>query len=165
MSVTTGSSAQVLRRGFRHVNHWVLWLWQVGLGPWMNIAPAITGRYLVLGHTGRKSGGIHRTPLNYAQLGGVIFIVAGFGEVSDWYRNILARPRVELWLAEGRWEARAEEVPAAEPARLRLIRAVLQDSGFAAFAAAINPYAIGDAQLAKATAAYRLMALVPDKTR
>lgn len=163
MSVSESRAAHALRREFRHVNHWVLRLWRLGLGPWLSIAPAVTGRYLVLGHTGRKSGMIHRTPLNYAELGGVIYVVAGFGAVSDWYRNIIAAPKIEIWLPGGRYEARAEEVPAEEPARLSLIRAVLRGSGFAAFVAGVNPYSFDDARLARATAGYRLIAIVPEK--
>jgi deazaflavin-dependent oxidoreductase (nitroreductase family) len=163
MSVSESSAARVLRQGFRHLNRWILWLWRLGLGPCLSLAPAVTGRYLVLGHTGRKSGLIHRTPLNYAELGGVVFVVAGFGAASDWYRNIIASPKIELWLPGGRYEARAREVPGEEPARLSLIRAVLRGSGFAAFLGGVNPYSFNDARLARATATYRLIAIVPEK--
>jgi deazaflavin-dependent oxidoreductase (nitroreductase family) len=164
MSASESPAAHVLRRGFHYFNRWMLLLWKLGLGPWLSFAPPITGRYLVLGHTGRKTGMVRRTPLNYAQVDGTIYIVAGFGAVSDWYRNIIARPQIELWLPDGRSSARAKELPADHPARLDLMRAVLKGSGFAAFLAGVNPYSRDDARLARATADYRLIALVPERS-
>jgi hypothetical protein len=102
-----------------------------------------------------------RTPLNYAEAGGVVYITAGFGAISDWYRNILAQPRVELWLPDRRCAARAEELPADHPLRLALLREVIRGSGFVAPLMGINPSTISDAALAEATEPYRLIALTP----
>lgn len=72
-------------------------LWRLGLGKWINARPAVAGRIMVLNHTGRKSGLLRQTPLNYAIIDGEIYCTAGLGETTDWYRNILANPHVEVW--------------------------------------------------------------------
>ncbi len=152
---------RALRQGFRRFNPFMPPLWRLGLGPSLSLIPAITGRYLVLCHTGRKSGVRRRTPLNYARVGGTIYVTAGFGAVSDWYRNLLASPQVEIWLPDERYAARAAELPNDHPQRLDLLRAVLKGSGFAALLAGVNPYAIDDDALAQTTATYRLIAITP----
>lgn len=161
MSTLDHQLRAALRAGFRRLNRFMLLLWRLGLGPALSLAPPITGRYLVLVHTGRKSGRLRRTPLNYAVVGGAIYVTAGFGAGSDWFRNIVAQPQVELWLPGGRLAATAAEVLAGAPGRLDLLRAVLRGSGFAAFLAGVNPYRLGDAELARATAGYRVVKLAP----
>ncbi|NNJ09237.1 nitroreductase family deazaflavin-dependent oxidoreductase [Chloroflexales bacterium ZM16-3] len=152
---------RALRQGFRLLNRMMVLLWRLGLGPSLSLVPAITGRYLVLSHTGRRSGIVRRTPLNYARVGETIYVTAGFGAVSDWYRNILAHPQVEIWLPDGSYAARAEELPDSHPQRLALLREVLKGSGFATLLAGINPYTFSDARLARASRFYRLIAITP----
>ncbi len=152
---------QMLRQGFRLFNRFMLLLWRLGLGPWLSVVPALTGRYLVITHTGRKSGLRRRTPLNYAQVGGTVYVTAGFGAISDWYRNIQANPLIEIWLPGGRWTAWAEELPDDHPERLVLLREVIKGSGFVALLMGLNPYAMSDAAFTRATAPYRLIAITP----
>ena len=52
-----------LRRFFKTMNVGMLWLWRLGLGPLMSVWPTVFGRYLVITHTGRKSGLARRTSL------------------------------------------------------------------------------------------------------
>lgn len=145
-----------LQRGFKEFNKFMLGLWRLGLGPWVNYSPKIGGRIMIITHTGRKSGLKRRTPVNYALVDGDLFCTAGFGETSDWYRNIMANPNVEVWLPDGWWAGVAEEETDATQ-RLPLLRLVLQASGFASFAAGINPYQISDTDLGRLTAKYRLV--------
>jgi deazaflavin-dependent oxidoreductase (nitroreductase family) len=147
---------QALRQGFRYFNRFMLLVWRTGLGPWLNAWPAVFGRYMVLTHTGRKTGARRRTPVNYASVDGDLYCVAGFGRIADWYRNLIANPAVEVWLPDGWWNGTAEEV-VDPPARLRLLRQVLIDSGFAAYASGLDPRGMTDEQLDRATGAYRLM--------
>ncbi len=147
---------QALRQGFRYFNRFMLLLWRLGLGPWLNAWPPVLGRYMVLTHTGRKSGLRRRTPVNYASVDGDLYCVAGFGRGADWYRNLIANPAVEIWLPDGWWNGAAEEV-VDPPDRLRLLRQVLIASGVAAYAAGIDPRGMTDEQLDRATGAYRLM--------
>jgi deazaflavin-dependent oxidoreductase (nitroreductase family) len=126
------------------------------MGPLLNMGPAMAGRYMVITHTGRKSGNKHRTPVNYAEVDGEIYCTAGFGSVSDWYRNIIANPQVEVWLPDGWYAGIAEEVLHPE-ARLPLLRDVLIGSGFAALAAGIDPSKMTDEELDAATKEYKLI--------
>ena len=147
---------QALRQGFRAFNRFMLLLWRLGLGPWLNAWPPVFGRYAVLTHTGRKTGRRRRTPVNYTLVDEDVYCASGFGSVSDWYRNLVANPAVEVWLPDGWWNGTAEEV--IEPGRrLRLLRQVLIGSGFAAYAAGLDPRGMTDAQLDAATPAYRVI--------
>jgi hypothetical protein len=85
---------------------------------------------------------------------GEVYCLSGFGRHSDWYHNIKMNPEVEIWLPDSWWRGTAEEI--SDPAvRLHLIRAILQNSGFAASTfGGINPKTITDEELAKATSEY-----------
>ena len=100
-------SLERLRVGFRIFNRFMVALWRLGLGGWVNAWPSVGGRVMVLVNTGRKSGLPRRTPLNYAVIDGEVHCIAGFGRVSDWHKNLLAHPEVELWLPDGWWSGRA----------------------------------------------------------
>lgn len=155
---TTARTARV----FRLLNKGMLLAWRVGSGRMLNAWPSGTGRIMVLQHVGRRSGATYRTPLNYALADGCVWCVAGFGSGTDWYRNVLAEPRVEVWLPGRRSAGTA--VPADDvPDRVSRLRAVLVASGFAAPLAGIRVSRLDDAALAGATAGYRLVKVVPDE--
>jgi deazaflavin-dependent oxidoreductase (nitroreductase family) len=147
-----------LQQGFRHVNRFMVLIWRLGLGEWVNAWPKVGGRILVISHRGRKTGKLRRTPVNYALVDGEIYCTAGFGAKSDWYRNLMANPHAQVWLPNGWWKVQAEEVQEPE-LRLKILRQVLIASGFASFAAGINPYKLEDEALAKLTEEYRLIRL------
>ncbi len=145
-----------LQQGFKQFNKFMLTMWRLGLGSWVNAFPSVTGQVMVVTHIGRKSGVKRRTPVNYASVDGDIYCTAGFGKSSDWYRNIIANPCVEVWLPDGWWAGVAEE--ALDPdTRTVLMRAVLIASGFAAYAAGIDPRKMSDEELDGVTASYRLI--------
>lgn len=145
-----------LQQGFRIFNRGMILLWRLGLGPFVNLWPEVGGRIMVVQHTGRKSGIKRFTPVNYTILNKEIYCTAGFGEVSDWYRNIRAHPEVEVWLPDGWYSASAEDVTDCAD-HLMLMRQVLIASGFAARVAGIDPNVISDEELQKACAGYRLV--------
>lgn len=145
-----------LRKAFKAGNPFMLTMWRLGLGSWVNAWPEWGGRIMVLTHIGRKSGLKRRTPLNYAVVAGEVYCTAGFGAIADWYRNLTANPSVEVWLPNGWWEGVAEEVTD-ETRRLPLMREVLIASGFAARAAGINPKTMSDSALTDATREYKLI--------
>ncbi len=144
------------RQAFKRLNRMMLVLWRLGLGPLLNAWPSVGGRILVLTHRGRVSGLRRRTPLNYAPVAGGVVCLAGYGERCDWYRNVLADPRVEVWLPRGRWVGRVTDVSEAAE-RVDLMRQVLLASGFAAVAAGVDPRRLDDAGLAEATRDYRVI--------
>ncbi len=147
------------RDGFRSLNRFMLWMWHAGLGGPMNLTHRLTGRIMVLGTVGRKSGQMRRTPLNYSPCGDSVLALAGFGGRTDWLRNLQAHPFAEVWLPDGSWLARAEEIH--DPGeRLEAIRSVLKDSGFAAKVfAGIDPWHCDEDDLRRQTEPYRVVRL------
>lgn len=149
-----------LKKWFKRMNRWLMIpMWRLGLGRLLNSWPSVGGRLLVLAHTGRKSGLRRLTPLNYAPSPpSSVFILAGFGEKTDWYQNALANPAVEVWLPDDRWLAEAIDV-SDHPLRPAIIRDVLIASGFAAPLAGVDPRRLSDDELDAKTADYRLVEL------
>lgn len=156
MTISSPRFEDALRQGFRSFNRFMLLLWRLGLGGWVNGWPSVGGRIMVLSHRGRKTGLLRRTPVNYAIVDGEVYCVAGFGAGTDWYRNLMARPDVEVWLPDGWWAGQAEDVSDAL-GRLQVLRQVLIASGFAARLAGINPQTLNDEALHAATQGYRLV--------
>ena len=158
MDVTNFTPQQMnsLRKIFRAGNRFMVFLWKIGLGRAMNIWPAGFGRIMVIKHSGRKSGREYLTPVNYALVNGEIYCTAGFGSISDWYRNILVDPRVELWLPEGKRRACAEDISGSLN-RLFLLRQVIIASGFAGPLFGVDPQKLNDEQLAIVSKNYRLV--------
>ena len=156
MSIDPQLEKQLRHVWFKQLNKFMLLMWRLGLGWTQKIWPAGLGQIMVITHTGWKTGLRRRTPVNYAQVFGEIYCTAGFGQVSHWYKNIMANPNVEIWLPDGWWEGVVEDISDAEN-RLFLMREVLIGSGFAAYAAGINPQTITDEELAAVSADYRLL--------
>ena len=68
-------------------------LYKIGLGGFLG------KRFLLLIHTGRKSGLERKTVLEvvrYNETTSTFLVAAGFGPGSDWYRNIRANPQVTV---------------------------------------------------------------------
>ncbi|WP_299030117.1 nitroreductase family deazaflavin-dependent oxidoreductase [uncultured Thermanaerothrix sp.] len=165
MMETTPKANSVKRRPsalparlLRRLNALIVLLWRLGLGPWFNFWPALSGRILILVHSGRKSGKRHLTPLNYALLNGEIYCVTGFGPTSDWYRNLLANPQVELWLPDGWWVGLAEEI--VEPVlREEALKAVRTSGGLIARLFGAPSPREDETPLSSHTAPYRVIRL------
>jgi deazaflavin-dependent oxidoreductase (nitroreductase family) len=79
-----------------------------GIGP--------TQVVLLLTTTGRKSGLARVTPLQFEQVGEDIYIASALGKKADWYRNIQAKPQVQVMLRKKEFSALAE--PVADPQRM-----------------------------------------------
>jgi len=156
MNTSPSSSENTLRQIFRQMNKFMLFMWRLGLGSWMNSWPSVGGRIMVITHTGRKTGIQRQTPVNYATVDGEVYCVAGFGSGSDWYRNMQANPNIEVWLPDSWWAGVAEFIDD-DPRRLAILREILIASGFAARAAGINPHTLSDEELARVTANYPLI--------
>ncbi len=156
MTIAQRNTEERLRQGFKQFNRFMLFLWRLGLGRWVNGWPDVGGRIMVITHTGRKTGLRRRTPVNYAIVDGELYCTVGFGSVSDWYRNIKAKPEVEVWLPDGWWTGVAEEVTDATT-QIPLLRQVLISSGLAARAAGIDPVVMTNEELDAATRSYRLI--------
>jgi deazaflavin-dependent oxidoreductase (nitroreductase family) len=145
-----------LRAGFKQFNKFMLLMFRLGLGQFINCWPEVAGRIMVMATTGRKSGQRRLTPVNYAVIEGDVYCTAGFGAGADWYKNIKADPKVEVMLPEGWWEGEAEELEIA-PDHLDEMRQVLIGSGFVAPLMGVQPKEISDAELEKITVTYKLV--------
>jgi len=119
-------------------------IFRLGLGPLLGTP--FGGYIMVLKPIGRKSGKTYYTPVNYAIHNGCVYCVSGGRRTSDWFRNLLAHPEVEIILPGGALFARVEEV--SDPAeRLRMARQVLINAGFAGFFEGYNPRTLSDEAL------------------
>ena len=101
-------------------------LYAIGLGP-------IYGRLvLLLTTTGRKSGLPRVTPLQYEEIDGCFYIGSARGTRADWYRNIVADPKVKIRVKARQFEGTAE--PVTDPGRI---------ADFLEYRLAKNPRMIG----------------------
>jgi len=144
------------RKYFKLFNYFMMFMWRLGLGPYINAWPEVGGRIMVLNHYGRNTGKRLQTPLNYAEVNGEIYCTAGFGSAADWYKNIITNPQVEVWMPNGWWAGLAEEV--LDPKlHLPILRQVLISSGAAAPIFGVPIKVMTDEQLAAETADYMLV--------
>lgn len=153
--VMTPDVEEKLRQVFKTFNRFMVVMWRLGLGSFMRWR-WLSGQIMVITHVGRKSGLRHRTPVNFALHEGYVYCTAGFGQVSDWYRNIQTNPAVELWMPEGWWQATGEDVSETEEAPDRLSD-VLVASGFAAYLFGVNPAQYTQDDLKKLLKTYRVV--------
>ena len=144
------------RQAFKKFNPFMIWLWRLGFRRWVNGWPSVGGRIMVITHTGRKSGLRRQTPVNYAEVDGEIYCTAGFGSVSDWYRNMLVNPQIEIWLPNEWWAAEAQDISRSEQ-RLVLLRQVIIASGIVGPMMGVDPHKMSDADFDRVTTDYKLV--------
>lgn len=85
-----------------------IWLYRFGLG-WM-----LGDRFLMLVHTGRKSGLPRRTVIEVVQhdkANNTYYVVSGWAEKSDWYQNIRKTPQVTVQVRGRKFKSQAEFIP------------------------------------------------------
>lgn len=83
-------------------------LYRLGLG-WL-----MGNRLLLLNHIGRKSGLQRQAVLEVAhhdQATDTFIVNAGFGEQSDWYRNLKENPNVSIVIGRRIIDVKAESLP------------------------------------------------------
>ena len=148
-----------MNRGLKILNRWFMVpAHRYGLGPW--IGTPIGGYILLLRVRGRTSGLIRETPLSYLIEDGSAWVLAGFGTRTEWYRNLLVDPRVEIWLPGRVVSCRAVEVtdPAIrDPLLPRLIRA----TGVPGLLIGCNPWTAPDSRIVEMLRGIPLIRLTP----
>ncbi len=80
-------------------------LYRLGLGRLLG------HRFLLLTHTGRISGLSRQAVLEVVRYNskiGAYYIAVGFGKQTDWYKNILANPKITVLSAGRQFQATAE---------------------------------------------------------
>lgn len=135
----------IMRRIFWYLNkYFIVPMFRLGLGPFF-VNPLV-GYIMVLKTIGRKSGKTYYTPVNYAIYKGSVYCISGGRKTSDWFRNVLANPEIEIILPGGAIFARAEEVRDPDES-LAMTRQVFTNAGFAGFFEGYNPRRISDEEL------------------
>lgn len=147
-----------LAETFRRLNPHVLRLWRWHLGWVMSIVPPVSGKILLLTHTGRKTGRRLHTPANYAVIDGDVWCTTH--AQAQWLRNIQANPDVAVWLPLRRPRSAVAETMPVDRAHVGQLRRVLVNSGFAAATfAGIHPRRESDDELLRTCAEYHLLRL------
>ncbi|HEX4897373.1 MAG TPA: nitroreductase/quinone reductase family protein [Candidatus Limnocylindrales bacterium] len=116
-----------LQRGFLVLNGgFMAPLIRLGFG-WL-VGNPLTGHVMLLRTRGRRSGLLREAPLGYVIRDGAVYCVAGYGEPTPWFRNLVADPNVEVVLPTRRFQGRAE--PVTDPGEwLRTYRALIASFG------------------------------------
>ncbi len=86
-------------------------LWRLGLEPLMGKV------FMLITHTGRKSGLPRRTLVEYHTAEGNKYVPCAFGERAQWYKNIVADPNVTIQTAGGAESMKARRVTEDEELR------------------------------------------------
>ncbi len=148
-----------MRRIFWFVNKFFMVpIFRLGLGP-LFVNP-FTGYIMVLKLVGRKSGKTRFAPVNYAIHKGDIYCVSGGRKTSDWFKNLLAAPDIEIILPSGPVYAHAEEIHDLEARRV-IIRQILVNAGFAGYFEGYNPATISDDEMLSKSGDMPLLRLHP----
>ncbi|MEZ4229907.1 MAG: nitroreductase family deazaflavin-dependent oxidoreductase [Polyangiaceae bacterium] len=92
-----------------------IWLYRAHLG-WL-----LGQRFLYLRHIGRKSGEERRTVIEVVKhdtAGDTFYVASGWGESSNWFRNLQAHPDVEITVGKRQMTVHAERVDLDEAAEV-----------------------------------------------
>jgi deazaflavin-dependent oxidoreductase (nitroreductase family) len=144
---------------FMKVNRWMtVPMLRAGLGPWLG-SPA--GGWLMLMRVrGRRSGTVREVPLSYIVDEGAVWVMAGFGPGTQWYRNLLADPTVDLVLPGRTRRCIAREVRDPETRR-RMMPKLLRATGGPGFMSGCDPWHASVDEVLAATASAPLIRLEP----
>lgn len=85
-----------------------IWLYRLRLG-WL-----LGNRFLLLTHTGRKSGKPRETVIEVVRHDtqtDTYYVVSGWAEKSNWYQNIRKSPEVTVQVDGRKFQAQAEFIP------------------------------------------------------
>lgn len=146
-------------RALRVLNRWFMVpTLRLGLGAWLNTP--FGGYILLLRVRGRKSGVVRETPLSYFIAEGAAWVMAGFGDRTEWFRNLQVDPTVEVWLPGRVLRCRAEE--AADPeVRARILPALTRAAGVPGAMIGYNPWSAPDERILETLTAIPLVRLSP----
>ena len=151
------------RRMFRYLNkYFMVPAFRLGLGAF--IVNPLTGYIMVMKTIGHKTGKVRYSPMDYAIQNGNVYCIAGWGQTTHWYRNLLATPRVELLMPGGTLTGIAEQVTDPDE-RLSALRQILKNGGLAGFFFGFNPYLTSDHTLAERCATIPVVRIRPASVR
>jgi deazaflavin-dependent oxidoreductase (nitroreductase family) len=132
-------------RALKVLNRWFMVpALRMGLGPWVGTP---FGGYILLLHVrGRRSGVWRSVPLSYLVTDGAAWVMAGLGPRSQWYRNLVADPEVEVWLPGRVLRCRAVVTVDSET-RNRILPAVARAAGAPGALIGCNPWTAPDGRI------------------
>lgn len=100
------------------------WFLRLPIGLYhIHLGGLLGDRFLLLTHVGRKTGLPHHTVVEvvqHDQATETYYVVSGWGEKANWYRNILAHPQVTIQVRNQKLMAVAERVSPDEGAQIML---------------------------------------------
>jgi deazaflavin-dependent oxidoreductase (nitroreductase family) len=155
----TAAIVPAVNKALRTLNRWFMVpSLRLGLGAWLGTP--FGGYILMLRVRGRKSGLIRETPLSYYVAEGCAWVMAGFGDRTEWFRNLQVDPVVEVWLPGRVLPCRAEEVADPE-VRARILPALTRAAGVPGTMIGCNPWSAPDERILEALSAIPLVRLAP----
>jgi len=100
---------------------WKRILWRLPIGLYrLGLGWLLGERFLLLTHTGRKTG-LPRYAvvevMRHDPITDTYYVASGFGEKSDWFRNIQKTPQVTIQVGRRKTAAVAERLPLEEAER------------------------------------------------
>jgi deazaflavin-dependent oxidoreductase (nitroreductase family) len=119
------------------------------------------GWILLLRVRGRKSGLVREHALSYLVADGSVWVMAGFGRRTEWYRNLLADPQVEVVLPGRALRCRAEIADEPE-VRSHIIPRLARAAGLPGYLIGVDPYRASPVAVMSATAWVPLIRLRPE---
>lgn len=156
----SGPLIVLARRTFKVMNRWFMVpLLRAGLGAWLGTP--VGGWILLLRVRGRRSGALRDNPLSYLVADGSVWVMAGFGDRTDWYRNLLADPRVGVILP-GRAISCTAEVIDDPDVRHEIMPRLVRAAGLPGYMAGVDPFRAAPEDVLAATAWVPLIRLRPD---
>ena len=157
-----GPGWRLSRIAFKYLNRWaVVPFHRAGLAAWLGTP--LAGCQLLLTTTGRTSRLPRSTPLGYLVAEGAAWVMAGYGPLTLWYRNLLADPRVDVLLpARPPFRAVAEEV--LDPTvRARIIPQLVRSMRLPGAMIGTDPGTASDERILELTAWVPLIRLRPEE--
>jgi len=157
-----GPGWRLSRIAFKYLNRWaVVPFHRAGLAAWLGTP--LAGCQLLLTTTGRTSRLPRSTPLGYLVAEGTAWVMAGYGPLTLWYRNLLADPRVDVLLpARPPFRAVAEEV--LDPTvRARIIPQLVRSMRLPGAMIGTDPGTASDERILELTAWVPLIRLRPEE--
>jgi deazaflavin-dependent oxidoreductase (nitroreductase family) len=133
-------------------------LLRAGLGSWLG--SPLGGWMLLLRVRGRKSRLVREIPLSYLVDEGAAWVMAGFGPRTQWYRNLLADPQVEVILPGRTRRCVADEVLDRD-VRRRILPKLLRATGVPGYMSGCDPWRAPVDRVLEVTAWVPLIRLRP----
>jgi deazaflavin-dependent oxidoreductase (nitroreductase family) len=118
----------------------LIW-WRMGLGQILSHKALGGNKMLALSTWGRKSGKPRHTMLSYVSLDQKEYVCSGWGQKSDWYKNIVENPHVTVHVGRKIYAAKARRVKEFDE-YAKVIREMFETGGDSHFEAWLESYGI-----------------------